>query len=94
LLFLRSKAVEQTTAPRPPASPVSERMAMRLWAWAMTRPWVYALGGRLARLGLRLVARQGWIRAFPVFPLSCWTEGRDFPALAPKSFRERWKEIS
>jgi len=93
LLHLRAQAQELTKAPRPPGSPIGERTAMRLWAWAMERPWAYALGSRLARLGQQLFARQGWIQKVPFFPLSRWTEGRDLPALAPKSFRERWKEI-
>jgi L-lactate dehydrogenase complex protein LldF len=93
LLHLRAEAQEQAPAPRPPGSLVSERTAMRLWAWVMERPWAYALGSRLARLGQRLFARQGWIRRIPFFPLSRWTEGRDLPALAPKSFRERWRAI-
>jgi len=77
-----------------------ERISMRLWAWVMMRPRVYALGSRLARWGQRLFARQGpgdvqrWIRRFPAAPVARWTDGRDLPALAPKSFRERWKEIS
>ncbi len=93
LLHLRSQAQEKTPAPRPADSPVSERTAMRLWAWVMKRPRAYLLAGRLARLGQRLFTRQGWIRSFPAFPLSRWTEGRDLPALAPKPFRERWKEL-
>lgn len=94
LLHLRSQAQEQTPAPKPPGSPVSERTAMRLWAWAMKRPWAYALGGKLARAGLRLFSRQGWIRKFSYFPLSRWTDGRDFPMLAAKPFRKRWKELN
>lgn len=94
LLHLRGKAQEQTSAPRPADSPVTERTAIRLWAWAMKRPRIYALGGSLARLAQRLLARQGWICGFPAFPLSRWTEGRDLPALPPKTFRDLWKEIS
>jgi L-lactate dehydrogenase complex protein LldF len=93
LLHLRAKAQEQTTAPKPKDSPMRERTAIRLWAWVMKRPRIYSLAGRLARLGQRLYARQGWIRRFPKFPLSGWTEGRDLPALAAKPFRDRWKEI-
>jgi L-lactate dehydrogenase complex protein LldF len=94
LLHLRAKAQDKAPAPQPSAAPLSERTSMRLWAWAMSRPWAYALGGRLARIGQRFIGRAGWIQRFPVFPVSRWTEGRDLPALASKPFRERWKEIS
>lgn len=101
LLHLRSKAACTGAAPKPePDAPVDERTSMRLWAWLMTRPRAYALGSRLARWGQRLFARRGendigkWIRRFPVAPVARWTDGRDLPALAPKSFRERWEEIS
>ncbi len=93
LLHLRGKAQEQTTAPKPAGSPITERTAIRLWAWAMKRPWAFALGGKLARLGMRFFSRQGWIRSSSFFPLSRWTEGRDFPLMPPKSFRKRWKEL-
>jgi L-lactate dehydrogenase complex protein LldF len=97
LLHLRAKAQEQTVAPRPANALLAERTVMRLWAWAMKRPWAYSLGGRLARLGQRFLTRQeggAWIRRFPFSPLARWTDGRDLPALAPKPFRERWKSIS
>lgn len=94
LLYLRGKAQERAPAAKPRGSPLAERTAIRLWAWAMRRPWAYALAARLARYGQRFFARQGWIPRVPVFPASRWTEGRDLPALAPKSFRERWEEIS
>jgi L-lactate dehydrogenase complex protein LldF len=92
LLHLRSKVQEQTPAPKPPGSLVEERTAMRAWAWVMKRPRVYALAGGLARWGQRLYARKGWIRHVSAFPLSRWTEGRDLPALAPKSFHAWWRK--
>jgi L-lactate dehydrogenase complex protein LldF len=94
LLHLRGKVQER---PRLLASaPVSltERLGMRAWAWVMRRPRLYVLGSRLARLGQRLFARQGWIRKLPMPIASHWTEGRDLPALAPKTFHARWKEIT
>jgi L-lactate dehydrogenase complex protein LldF len=94
LLYLRGEAQRSAPAETPEDSPVAERTAMRLWAWAMRRPWVYELGARLVRFGQRFFAREGWIARVPSFPVSRWTDGRDLPALAPKSFRERWKEIS
>jgi L-lactate dehydrogenase complex protein LldF len=93
LLHLRSQAQEQTSAPKPKGSPIAERTAMRLWAWAMKRPWAFALGAKVSRFGLRFFSQQGWIRHFPYFPLAAWTEGRDFPMLAAKPFRKRWKEL-
>lgn len=94
LLHLRSEAQKFAETPRPHDSPVGERTAIRLWAWVMRRPWAYSLGARFARMGQRFFADRGWIRHFKKYPLSRWTEGRDFPALAPKPFRARWKKIS
>jgi L-lactate dehydrogenase complex protein LldF len=94
LLHLRSKAQEEAPAPRAKGSLLREKTMMRLFAWAMSRPWVYALGGRLARRGQFLLARSGWIRKVPLYPASRWTDARDLPALAQKSFHDRWKEIS
>jgi L-lactate dehydrogenase complex protein LldF len=94
LLHLRARAQETIEAPAPADSFVSERVSMHLWRWLMTSRRRYAWSARLARLIQTFFARQGWIRGFPAFPLSSWTQGRDLPALAPKSFRERWREIS
>jgi len=94
LLHLRSEAQEKVPKPRGVRQLTGERSGMRVWATVMKRPRLYSLVSRLARWGQRLFARQGWIRHVPFYPASRWTEGRDFPALAPKSFRERWKEIS
>jgi L-lactate dehydrogenase complex protein LldF len=91
LLHLRSDAQEH--APKNSGGPVSERFTFRLWAWAMRHPFAYAMGARFARWGQLLVARKGWIRNIPAYPASQWTKERDFPALAPKSFRERWKKL-
>ena len=91
LLHLRSEVQEH--APKKSDSVVSERFSFRLWAWAMSRPFVYRVGSRLARWGQRLLARDGWIKKIPGYPASRWTEGRDFPALAPESFRDRWKKL-
>ena len=93
LLELRSQAQQQGPAPQPEDSPVTERTAMRLWAWVMKHSSVYSFAANLARLGQRAFARDGWIKNVPTFPLSRWTDRRDFPALAPKSFRDRWEEI-
>jgi L-lactate dehydrogenase complex protein LldF len=93
LLHLRSKAQKEVPAPRPKGSLVREKTMMRLMAWTLSRPWVYGLAGRLGRWGQVLLARSHWIRKVPLYPASRWTDARDLPALAPKSFHDRWKEL-
>ena len=91
LLHLRSEAQEQ--APKASESVLPERLMFRLWAWGMRHPSVYTLGSRFARWGQILLARKGWIRKIPAYPASQWTKERDFPALAPQTFHDRWKKL-
>ena len=69
-----------------------ERLAYRLWAAVLRRPWLYRLALRVARLALRPLARDGWLGRLPG-PGAGWTGARDFPAPAARSFRERWEEL-
>jgi L-lactate dehydrogenase complex protein LldF len=67
--------------------PWRERVALRLWAWCAARPRLYALLSALAaRLLRRLAGRDGQIRRLPFG--RGWSEGRDFPAPAGRTFRE------
>ncbi len=68
----------------------AERLAYRAWKMMLCRPRLYAFVLRLARLGLRPWARDGWLRRLPG-PGGNWTQVRDFPAPAARSFRELWK---
>lgn len=70
-----------------------ENLAYGLAKFVLARPWLYRLGLRVSRWILRLRATNGWIAAMPG-PGSGWTEVRDFPAPAEKSFRERWRELN
>jgi hypothetical protein len=58
----------------------------------LARPWAYRWALWAARWFLRGKAANGWLKQMPG-PGSKWTEIRDFPAPAAKSFRERWKEM-
>ena len=58
----------------------------------LRRPWLYRLAVRCARLVLRPLARDGWLRRLPGAGAS-WTAARDFPAPAARSFRERWPRL-
>ena len=69
-----------------------ERLAYRLAREVLARPWLYRLSLRLARFFLGRRAQDGWLRQAPG-PAAGWTEARDFPAPAARSFREQWPEL-
>lgn len=83
LLRLRNDTVEAGQAPG------WLKLGLKLYSEAATRPWLYKLGAKMGSKALSLLARDGWVRRMPG-PLSAWTGGRDFPALASESFQERW----
>ena len=60
--------------------------AMKAWAFGMTSPARFALGGKAARAGQLIMGDY-----MPGI-LGNWTKHRDFPDFAPKPFRQLWKE--
>lgn len=87
LLKLREKAQDQKSA-RAGRLPL-EKWGLAAWSWIMTSPGRYAIANRLARTFANIFPRKGRI---PVPPLSQWTRSRELPELAPKTFRELFKE--
>jgi L-lactate dehydrogenase complex protein LldF len=85
LLRLRADAVAAGKAD------LTEQIAITGWKATMLNPHLYRAGGRLAAAATRLIGRKGRVRRLPP-PLSAWTNRRDFPAFAPKSFNELWEE--
>jgi L-lactate dehydrogenase complex protein LldF len=69
-----------------------EALAYRIWHLTLRYPWLYRLTLRLARLGLRPLAKEGWLSRLPG-SAGGWTAVRDFPAPAARPFHERWKEL-
>jgi L-lactate dehydrogenase complex protein LldF len=69
-----------------------EGLAYRAWKEMLQRPWLYRLALRCARVLLWPFAKGGWFANLPG-PGGAWTTERDFPAPAPQSFGERWKEL-
>jgi L-lactate dehydrogenase complex protein LldF len=67
-----------------------EALAMRAALWMFAASGRLAAAQHLARLGQKMLARDGMIARLPG-PLSGWTDARDFPALPPQSFRAWWK---
>ncbi len=78
---LREKAFERDLRPW------SERAGLKLWAWCARRPALYAFASRVGvRLLRRLAGSDGMIRRLPFG--GGWTQGRDMPAPAGRTFRE------
>src|ERR1044071_5096139 len=103
LLHLRAELTEGTAAgTADQKGPVKRRplehFAFSLYARAWSSPTLYLLGARVARRLQGVVVRKGRIgkvgglirKLAP--PLAAWTEWRDAPPLAPKTFREQWRE--
>jgi L-lactate dehydrogenase complex protein LldF len=92
LLHLRSEVVSPPAAAKRGAA---ERLAFRLWAAVVARPWAYELAGRVARRLQPLATRggrAGRLAAALAPPLGAWTAARDLRPLAARSFREQWRD--
>ncbi len=62
------------------------------WAVAMGSPALYELSGRAAALVTNAIkGGDGQLHRLPAL-LGHWTQNRDFPPFAPKSFRQTWRE--
>ena len=62
-----------------------------LWAWSLKSRFLYGLIGGLQKWDLRRRARgTGWVTKMPSVAAG-WTQIRDLPAPAPKTFHQLWK---
>ena len=93
LLHLRSEITESQTGSGKSEGRATERLAFKLWAKVMTRPWLYQASARMGRLLQKLIVKDGKIGKVNSFgaPLIGWTSGRDLRPLEARSFRERWR---
>ncbi|MEX0808838.1 MAG: LutB/LldF family L-lactate oxidation iron-sulfur protein [Dongiaceae bacterium] len=65
------------------------RLALRLWAFAARRPFLYRRASGMAALLLSLIGgRRGRIRSLPL--AAGWTEFRDLPAPAGRTFMAQY----
>ena len=55
-------------------------------------PGLFRLAAPVARVLQRPFARDGAIRRLPLF-FGEWTRSRDLPAVAGRTFSERWAEL-
>jgi len=71
--------------------PWHEHAALRVWAWFALRPRLYGLASKIGVRLLRLLARpNGMISRLPF--AAGWTDERDMPAPAGRTFRELYRE--
>jgi len=87
LIELRKDVAEGRIAPWP------ERLVFRAFGWLLRQPALYRLSARLGRLAQTPLARDRRIRRVPLF-FGEWTRTRDLPAVAPRTFQERWTELA
>ncbi len=85
LLKLRNQQVEEGLAGK------AQEIAFKGFENTMKRPMLYNISSRAGRLAQKPLEKEGSVRSLPG-PLSAWTDSRELPPLAEKSFRELWKE--
>ena len=67
--------------------PFSERFAISVWSFFIIRPALYAFASRIgARVAALMGGKEKLIHSLP--GIDGWTQGRDMPAPAGKTFRE------
>jgi L-lactate dehydrogenase complex protein LldF len=64
-----------------------EKTAMKIFALVMNHPRLYRAALRAGRV---LQAFHPLVRKTRLDPLFSWTENRDFPRIAPRSFKDYW----
>ncbi|HEY3365398.1 MAG TPA: LutB/LldF family L-lactate oxidation iron-sulfur protein [Symbiobacteriaceae bacterium] len=74
-----------------------QRFAIRSWMGVWRRPWSYRLASKMSYWLMR-----PWVKKLPngrevceslPFPISNWTNTRNFPAAARRTFQDRWAEL-
>jgi L-lactate dehydrogenase complex protein LldF len=72
---------------------VMERIVYRIWGWGLKSPFLYNLIGTLQKWDLRRRARRGggWVKKLPDIAAG-WTQVRDMPAPARKTFHQLWRK--
>ncbi len=70
--------------------PAKQRFALKAWAFAARRPWLYRMGAGLA---MPLMAWRGRSAGrFSSLPfVDGWTAHRDFPAPQGRTFQQKWR---
>ena len=71
-----------------------ERKVYRAWAWTLGSSFLYKWTGKLQKWEFRRRAHgTGWVKRLPKVAAG-WTQIRDMPAPAKRTFHERWNSRS
>jgi L-lactate dehydrogenase complex protein LldF len=87
LIDLRREVDERKIAPW------AERVIFKMFAAILRAPALFRMTAPLSRVLQRPLTRGRWIRRLP-FVFGNWTRTRDLPAVAPRTFSERWAELA
>jgi L-lactate dehydrogenase complex protein LldF len=90
-LYYRSKDVEGDPEFQAKPRPAMEKRFFKGFALAVNHSWFWNLGVKMARPFLNRNAENGIIRRMKG-PFSGWFQSRDLPAMATKTFHDRWKD--
>ena len=91
LLHLRHQQAESSDDNQRTASD-TDRLLARGFANVMSNLWLLKLGRRVGRALSKPLARSGKIGQTRLPLVSRWTQARDLPAPAERSFRELWRD--
>jgi L-lactate dehydrogenase complex protein LldF len=93
LLELRKNVVESKKLGINSGKDLIEKLGIRFWRFTVEYESIYKITNKLSYyLQIPWKRSSGKLNALP-YPFSRWTDQRDFPSVAKKTFRERWKEI-
>jgi L-lactate dehydrogenase complex protein LldF len=70
------------------------QIGMKAWQFGNTHPLLFEIGGKVASAASQAFLNatgEDSIKNLP-YPLSGWTEYRDFPSFAPQSFHDWWRQ--
>jgi L-lactate dehydrogenase complex protein LldF len=92
-LFLqyRAKDVLGERTFRGKKRPGMERRFFQIWTWVVTHSWLWNWGVRIVRPFINKEAHEGVLSKVRG-PFEGWFRSRDLPAMAEKTFHDRWKE--
>jgi L-lactate dehydrogenase complex protein LldF len=85
LLKLRARQVDEGTASK------AQAIMFGGFERTMNNPKLYEMGTKAARVVQRPLVKNGSVKPLPG-PLAAWTDTRELPPLADKTFREIWRE--